>query len=51
LTDRRREQGDGPLSFDRRLARRRGVSDSVGCDREEESRGAAGFRNGQLTAG
>jgi hypothetical protein len=41
-TDRRREQGDGPLSLDRRLAGRRGVSDSVGCDREG-SRGSAGF--------
>src|ERR1700729_944466 len=48
LTDRRREQGDGPLSFDRRLARRRGVSDSVGCDREEGSRGAARFRSARL---
>ena len=36
LTDRRRERGDGPLSFDRRLAGRRGVSDSVGCDRRRE---------------
>ena len=50
LTDRRREQGDGPLSLDRRLAGRRGVSDSVGRDREGKSR-RGGVRSGRLTAG
>src|SRR3984957_12443496 len=43
LTDRRRERGDGPLSFDRRLAGPRGVSDSVRYDREG-NRAQAGSR-------
>ena len=50
LTDRRRERGDGPLSFDRRLAQRRGVGDSVRCDRED-NRGQAGSDVNEYVAG